>query len=235
MPTILFTWELGAGLGHLMRLAPLAHALVARGFRVYAALRDLNMAAGIFDPAVMLLPAPYRIVMSPPSRAADNFADVIAEITFADDGVLTSYAGAWRNVFELVKPDLIVFDHSPTALLAARGLAARKVVIGNGFLVPPAGDIFPPLRPWDSPDVEEVGRREDVLVGRANRVIEKWRAKPLARLGDLYADVDDTFLTTFRELDPYARPRGTRYRGEDSAGGGDAPDWPVGEGQRIFA
>lgn len=174
MRTILFAWELGAGFGHLMRLAPLARALSACGFRVYAALRDLNMAHGIFDPAVMLLSAPYRIVMSPPSRVADNFADVIAELTFADDGVLHAHASAWRNLFELIKPDLIVFDHSPTALLAARGLAARKVVIGNGFLVPPAGDVFPPLRPWDSPDVEEVGRREDVLVGRANRAMGKW-------------------------------------------------------------
>jgi UDP:flavonoid glycosyltransferase YjiC (YdhE family) len=37
MATILLTWELGAGLGHLVNLLPLARGLLQRGHRVYAA------------------------------------------------------------------------------------------------------------------------------------------------------------------------------------------------------
>ena len=44
MATILFTWELGGGLGHLVPLTPLVRALSDRGHRVFAALNDLNRA-----------------------------------------------------------------------------------------------------------------------------------------------------------------------------------------------
>ncbi len=39
MSTILFAWELGGGLGHLVQLRPPAEALAARGHRVLAAVR----------------------------------------------------------------------------------------------------------------------------------------------------------------------------------------------------
>jgi hypothetical protein len=38
--TILFCWELGGGLGHLMQMLPLADDLVKSGHRVFVALRD---------------------------------------------------------------------------------------------------------------------------------------------------------------------------------------------------
>lgn len=44
MSTILFAWELGAGLGHLMQMRPLVHALLEQGHRVAAASKDLSLA-----------------------------------------------------------------------------------------------------------------------------------------------------------------------------------------------
>ena len=44
MGNILFTWELGGGLGHLMQIQPLAKAMGERGHKVFAALTDLSRA-----------------------------------------------------------------------------------------------------------------------------------------------------------------------------------------------
>jgi hypothetical protein len=57
----------------------------------------------------------------------------------------------WRNLYELVKPDVILADHSPTALLAARDRKVRRAVIGTGFCCPP--DVYPQARQRRPPTV----------------------------------------------------------------------------------
>jgi len=243
MPVVLFAWELGTGLGHVMQIAPAANALVKRGHRVFAALRELGGAAAALDQAVGLLPAPFRSGLPVAPSETRSFADVLRDVTFGDDAMLASHVAAWRTVYDLVKPDLIVFDHAPTALLAARGVAARRAVIGNGFTLPADRDPLPELRRGmaDAGAANAGGDAmravERPLLERANRLLEEAGERPLERLGELYSDVDAALLTTFAELDPYrdVRPAGTRYLGVANANGGDQPDWPSGGGKRVYA
>ena len=45
MATVLFAWESGGGLGHMVQMLPLAAQLARRGHRVCVALRHLSTAA----------------------------------------------------------------------------------------------------------------------------------------------------------------------------------------------
>jgi hypothetical protein len=236
---ILFAWELGGGLGHLVQMAPLALDLAAAGHRVFAALRDLSAAHTVFgaDGRVRLLQAPFQHGRAGPAfRPPITYAHILHNIGFADDDALRSLVAAWLHLYDYVRPDLIVFDHSPTALFAAHAVPSRRVVIGSGFCVPP--DEFPMrnIRPWVKAPPEALVRDEQRLLGRVNRLLEGMRVAPLERLGQLYSRVDETFLLTFSELDHFeGRPERTRYWGPVNKTGGLAPDWPGGTGPKVYA
>jgi hypothetical protein len=238
MGTVLLTWELGGGLGHLTQLGPLSEGLAARGHRVVAALRDLSRAKSVFNERVRLLQAPLAHTSAPPERrGAHTFAQILINTGFGDARQLSALTEAWRNVYEMVRPDLIVFDHSPMALFAAQGLAARKAVIGLGFFCPPDEYPLRNLRPWEKADPGVLRGEEDALLGRMNEQLKRWGRPPLPRVSALYGTPDDVLLATFRELDHYPDRPAARYWGPmTKVVGGAAPVWPQGSGgKRIFA
>ena len=255
--TVLFAWELGMGLGHLMQMLPLARNLWERGHTVVVALRQLERAADVFGRAgVFYLPAPHKSAAPPRFPRALAYGQFLANVGFGDDDELFALACAWRNLIRSVGPDLIVCDHAPTALLAARALPEMKrVVIGSGFCVPPAWESVgdetarprAPLRPAAvAADPAPALAVEAEVLSRVDWLLENWGEPPLEKLSQLSADVDETFLTTFPELDHF-RDRstggraasGTRYwgpvLGDGNDGRAEAPQWPDGSGPRGFA
>ena len=236
MATVMFTWESGAGLGHVLPMLPLAEGLARRGHRVFVALRDLAGAATVFGKAgVHFLQAPSKCSGRMFFRPTFSLAHILANIGWGDERELFGLACAWRNLMRLVRPDLVVFDYSPTALLAARCLPhVRKVGTGPGFFWPPPVHPFPPLLPGY--DAQRLLADEAHLLGGLNRVLGTWKQPPLEYLGQLYGEVDDTVLTTFPELDHYPqRPATCRYWGHVPSSGGKPPQWPEGSGKRIYA
>jgi UDP:flavonoid glycosyltransferase YjiC (YdhE family) len=247
MASILLTWELGGGMGHLANLAPLARGLVERGHRVTAALADLSRAHRAFAGVpVAFLQAPLRARSAGrPESQARTFAHVLLDNGFAEAGQLRTLVEAWRNLFEFIRPDLIVFDHSPTALLAARGRSTRRVLIGTAFFSPTDQYPLADLRPWLPDDSARCRQDEDRVLENANRVLAAFGQQPLERIAQLYQEVDENFLTTFPEFDPYVpeggrrkaegRGQNARYWGPMLFSGGKAPEWPEGRGKRIYA
>jgi UDP:flavonoid glycosyltransferase YjiC (YdhE family) len=236
MATVLLTWELGAGSGHLIELLPIATSLIRRGHRVMAAVRDLSRAADVFDGAgVRFVQAPIKL--GPPRvefRPPMTLAHILNNIGFAETRELSARCEAWRAIFEFVKPDLMLCDHSPTALLSARGRNFRRAVIGSGFLCPPDQHPLANLRFWLSADAEQLHRDEDRILQNMNAVLEGQSLAPLSHITRMYAEVDETFLVTVRELDHYPERPASTYWGAWTRASGKAPLWPGGHGPKIY-
>jgi hypothetical protein len=99
--TVLLTWELGGGLGHLVNLLPLARGLCQHGHRVYAAMQDLLRADAVFcglDISLLQAPGNSRSPAVPvePQR---TFAHILYNRGFGDPRELAALASAWRNLY----------------------------------------------------------------------------------------------------------------------------------------
>ena len=227
-------WELGAGQGHLGPLLTLAEPLKAAGHEVVFAARDTGIAERVLGASGMRYfqaPAPFN---STRQAVLQTYAQILRHTAFDDVDELLSRARAWRALYSLVKPDVVVCDHSPTALLAARGLDMRCIITGTGFVTPPDASPFPDLRPWMKTDPSALARDEAAVLDDANRVLKALGAPGLERLGQLPGSAAPA-LFTLAELDPYAEQRqGTEYWGPLPSPGGAAPRWPDAPGKRVF-
>ncbi|MCW8828931.1 MAG: hypothetical protein OQK94_07745 [Gammaproteobacteria bacterium] len=239
MARILFTWELGGGMGHVAPYLPLIDKLRQAGHEVAFALRNLQFAELTLGKAGI----PYFQAPVMQGKAGDeittphSFAQILHNVGYGDPGLLVGLARAWHKLFSLYRPDLVVFDHSPTALMAARTYPCRKVVIGNGFFIPPVQSGIPILRKEPSPYLANVQRDEERILATINGVIEKMGGEPLTTIPQLY-EADEQVITTFREIDHFSD---RRQRGDSPYWGplghtsiGVAPQWPAGEGKRIY-
>jgi hypothetical protein len=158
---------------------------------------------------------------------------LLQQSAFGEFCEFRAQVSAWRTIFDLVRPDLLVCDHSPTALLAARGYSFKRAIVGSGFFCPPPG---PPLPAFAGQSAEETFAHEAKLVDHVNRVLRSFKAPPLEFLGQLYSEIDEIALTTFAELDHFGPREGTRYWGAWPSGIGerDGFDWPTGEGPKVY-
>ena len=203
MATVLFTWELGGGLGHVSHILPLARELARLGHRPVLALRNL------IEPAPLLEAAGFPVLQAPrweprphsrPKRyQARTFADLLAFCGFTDRDGLAAVIRAWDTVIETIRPALIVAEHSPMACVAAYGGPLPLVVIGTGFTVPPSAvESFPVLTPGAEPLVPPEAVFDCVAA------VLRRRGRPVpAHLPHLFAG-EAGFVLTYPELDPYS-------------------------------
>ena len=243
--SVVFCWELGGELGHMMEILPLAADLVREGCSVFVLLRELGAAAvQFFEPAgIAFLAAPIWRPRRVPYPRPVTFTQMLLNLGYHRYNGLFGVASAWRNTLELLNPDLVVCNHSPTALLACRGLPCARALIGPGLCCPPEvepGSAWGVLRPRgaEAAGTESLLADEALLLGRVNRVLAGWRQPPIKRVSQIYSDVHENFLTTFPELDPFQARRGAGYWGPVVVGGDagcESPRWPEAPGRRIFA
>lgn len=237
MARVLMAWELGANYGHLAHQMPVASLLRDAGHEVLFAVRDTSVAAEV------LAPAQLRHVQAPrclrPVRLVSpivNYAELLLGEGYGMPSVLLGQLAAWLNLMRLHGTDLVLADHSPTAILAARIAQVPVIAFGSGFSIPPDQAPLPSLRPWlKVPDARHA-RSEAAVVAAINTALRQLGGRcELARLSDAYA-VEARLLATFAQLDHYGERRGGEYTGPIFGGvPARRVDWERTAGRRILA
>ncbi|MBX3625388.1 MAG: hypothetical protein KF892_10280 [Rhizobacter sp.] len=229
-------WELGAHLGHLTRLRPVATALQARGHTLSFALRDVMGGRAMLAPELgRLYQAPIAINTVP--QPAWTMADVLLACGYGHAPGLAGLVAAWQSLIEASGASVVIADHAPTALLAARTLRVPAVHIGHGFSVPPRLSPLPVFRDWAPPPEHHAGEADAHVLGNVNTVLREAGAAPLDRLCDLFYP-ERTLLCTWPELDHYGGlgRNASDYLGPDCEyPPGAEPQWPSGGGPHVLA
>lgn len=208
-------------MGHIANLLPIAIALRARGHHVYFLVTDCEIAhRGLASHDFRFFPAPvWR--RNTGLAAQSTYPEILLGAGFADETGLLGMAHGWRAAICGATrsvaaddmpatasnsgtdwPDIVITDFAPTALLAVRGLPIKTVVIGQGFLVPPAIFPFPVFRSWERVNEAELTAIEALVLKSVNAVLCNLHAPILAYLGELLK-VNQTVLLTWPELDHY--------------------------------
>lgn len=235
MSRILFAWELGANLGHLARDIPVAERLRAQGHDILFVVKDVAMAE-------RLLPLRgFRFVQAPvaplPQRmeAPANYSEMLMAAGYGDSSSLDGRVRAWVALFKLHGSQVVVVNHAPTALLAARSVGLPTVLTCIGFEVPPLVDPLPSIRPWERASQERLQAADAFVLERINGILKQYGRPPFKRVASLFEGIP-TLFTTFAELDHYGARADGEYVGMFSAQG-DAEDlpWPDAGRARVFA
>ncbi|CAN7339134.1 glycosyltransferase [Pseudoduganella sp. LjRoot289] len=250
MPHYHLCWELGGGLGHAGRLSIIADALLARGHQVSLSVRDLAQTHGVLaalDVPVLQAPVWLHRTEGLPSNHG-SLAEILLTCGYLEAKALTGLVAGWRAMFRQLKPDVVVADYAPTAVLAARSMGLRSASVGVGFSMPPRAQPLPCLRAWEKIAPQRLAAAEERVLQTANAVLTRHNAAPFAFAADLLLG-DRALLTTWPELDHYGRsgpiaPPGGADAAADGVewygpaflpGAGEAPCWPEGDGPKVFA
>ena len=234
MSKLLYAWEFGANLGHIGTFLPVARELRNRGHDVNWVVTHTNQAVKLLDrDSFAWLQAP---TMGETRREGPplSYADILLRFGYANGEELLGLVVAWRQLFILLKPSLVLADHSPTAILAARTLDIPVMLFGSGFFAPPQTSPTPNMRPWINVPMERLARIEAEALASINFVIKRFTKPPLAVLAELF-QVDETALLTFPELDHYAQRGPAAYWGTLPAAVADPPHWTSQERPRVYA
>lgn len=236
MARVLMCWELGNGLAYIESQAAHAKALQAAGHEVLFISRDLGHMERLLGDAFTYYQAPTDVIPGAPLGSPMTFADVLINLGYGRSRNVAARVRAWRNLFDLLEPDVVRCANSPAALLAARGTGIRTIVTGIGFSVPPPVSPLPLLRSWATDAVpERMAEREAQVLTAMNHALEALGAPRVTSVGALYHETDLRKLYSYPELDEYGPRDGVEYHGNFQVATGEAPVWPEGKGKRIFA
>jgi UDP:flavonoid glycosyltransferase YjiC (YdhE family) len=237
MATIALIWELGADMGHIGRLLPVALALRAQGHKPVLILRDISRAQdllGSYDLEFHQAPVWLPPVQGLPPPV--NYTETLFLFGFLTPGALLSIAKAWRHLLHRIQPVLLVLDMAPTALVATRGLGLPRVVVGNSFAVPPRVSPWPVYHWWDAPPPpQRLAATDARMLSTVNTVLANLGDPLLQSVHDIY-DASATLITGSPELDVYGRRTTEEFIGAiNMIDHGVQPEWPGQRSRRVFA
>lgn len=207
MRKILFCWELGEDYGYLGKILALAQEFANDPIQFYVASKNLS-ATGIIEwpDNVKFIQAPIWLRSNPLALKASSFVEILLYKGYDSHRHLKILTDAWFALFETIAPDIILFDYSPTALLAASGLNTPKIIVSNPYLTPAPGTSTINLIPSADFDETKATEIHQWVIKIINSVRHDYHAHPIEAIGDLFI-ADATFLSGFSETDYFSAHR----------------------------
>jgi len=245
MARIIYAWELGGDYGHISGFMPLALALRDEGHEVTFVIRDLNNAEKVISKYKFpILQAPiWQATVKGLSGPPLNYTDIILRYGFMHKASLSALNRAWLELFKLIKPGMIITNHSPTPLFSARAIGLPRAVYGTGFCSPPHISPMPNMRPWAKIPDNKLQNSDAHALSVMNSLLNDMQSKApkMEMVADLFK-VDIDFLCTFPEMDHYTQRKNAQYWGPVfNAAHGKSMAWQTNEKgelkaiKRVFA
>ncbi len=235
-PCVLYAWELGDSFGHIGAFLPVARKLHDKYATVVWAVADVDIAARtITDEKFTFFQSP--IVSDRCQRSAPvSFSDILLHFGYSNPAVLYGLTTAWRELLAHTGAKLLLADHAPTAILAARTLDVPVMLFSYGFCVPPPVTPLPCFRYWLPVEQSKLLALEQSALHSINFVLSKFGCTSIRSVAELY-EVQEPTLLTYPELDHFGpRREDARYWGSIySSFSTQKACWPSGEGPQLFA
>jgi UDP:flavonoid glycosyltransferase YjiC (YdhE family) len=226
MATILFAWEYGGNLGHVAALTPIADVMAERGHRCVFVMRDQRAAYKLWGGPrfpVLAAPAPPVNVLVPPMMG--TYAEVLYADGWADLVTVAARAQSWRDLLDLVKPDLVIADYSPAVTMFAPS-TVRTMAVGFSFAVPPAAPQLPNFRTWMPADRDRMEKIEQRVRDVVSVVRQSFGLPHTDSLGEM-AQPRHNILLSLPELDCYSARDDVQYLPPPISACDKAPiSWP---------
>lgn len=235
MKKILCIWEQGEDLGHISQFYPIIGELDKRDLKIVFAVRDYS-GLGNFNWSTRVTFVQAPAWLGQVRTNMNGFADLLLEKGFDNAKGLSIIIEAWRQLLTAIAPDLIIFDHAPTALLAAKHLQVPKVIFSNPFLTPAPGAASPRLNPFNPNAESDIANTEQKILRVINQILEQVGQTPLTHFSQLYA-ADAYYLQGCRILDPYndARSNAEFIRVNSAPSNLETAQWRSGSSPTLFA
>jgi UDP:flavonoid glycosyltransferase YjiC (YdhE family) len=164
-----------------------------------------------------------------------TFADILSNAGWSDAAELSRLVAQWRKLVDDCRPDVVVCNFAPTPLLAAQGHAAKGAIFGTGFYSPPEIWPLPDLCPWRNNYPDRLRMTEDRVCDVLNAQLRLQGVEPVEHITQLFQRADANLLATYPEMDHYPGRVNCDYVGPWGELPGLAPEWPEGDGPRVFA
>jgi UDP:flavonoid glycosyltransferase YjiC (YdhE family) len=212
MKNLVFCWEFGEGYGHVAGFRKIAQELKKNGVKVTWILRHLDFAHLVQDEQDDVFQAPHTRSTNAGKEATLSYSHMLSFLGYSNQQLLLNLVTTWRQLLSMINADMIVADHAPTALIAAKTLNIKSAMIGTGFFSPPRMDVLPQFCVFPDQPMEKLKQFDQVFVDTVNHSLSHFNFAPIKSATDIFS-VEEDFLCTFAELDHYPNRPDAQYWG----------------------
>jgi UDP:flavonoid glycosyltransferase YjiC (YdhE family) len=236
MSRILIIWELGADYGHISTLLPIALEMKRRGHEPILVLRDLCWAEKILGGhGLSWLQAPVWLANLSGLPSPISYPEIMFMNGFSHPSGTIGICKAWRDLFTLLDPDLLMIEYGAASMLASLGMKTPRIRIGTGATSPPLTQPMHSHEWWNAQPISRLVDIEGTVLKTVNGVLQELGDGPISALCEMFK-TEDEFLLCSPALDHFPKRQGAKYWGPIlNLEHGVAPNWPNEGGKRIFA